>query len=134
MERNNNRVIISRGYYDMNFIDWNNEWERIAEVESMLERGEINEENEEIKRIKYFRDKEREKFGVKKTFPIIKADIVIIKKECYICLKNFIRNSKVMKLPCSHMFCEKCISPWLKHNFYCPTCKFNLKGEEFEEY
>jgi hypothetical protein len=118
----------------MNFIDWNNEWERVAEVEMMLDRGEEPEDKEEVERIRLNREKEREKFGVKtNTFQIIKADSVNLKKECYICLKNFVRNSIIMKLPCNHLFCESCINPWLKHNSFCPTCKSKFKNDEEEE-
>jgi hypothetical protein len=130
---NNDRVIKSSGRYNMNFIDWNNEWERVAEVEMMMDRGEEPEDKEEAERIRQHREIEREKFGVKPNiFPIIKADNVIAKKECYICLKNFIRNTNIIKLPCRHMFCETCINPWLKHNSFCPTCKYKLKEDEVD--
>ncbi len=26
------RPIVSRGNYDLNFIDWNNEWERVTDI------------------------------------------------------------------------------------------------------
>lgn len=28
----NDRPIVSKGNYDLNFIDWNNEWERVVDV------------------------------------------------------------------------------------------------------
>ena len=124
---NNDRVIMSSGKYNMNFIDWNNEWERVAEVELKIERGEEIEDQEEADRIIYHLNKEKEKYGVQPNiFPLVKADI---KKECYICLKNFRSNSQVRELPCSHMFCDGCIMPWLKQHSTCPTCKYRLKPD-----
>jgi hypothetical protein len=128
---NNDRVIKSNGKYNMNFIDWNNEWERVAEVELKIDRGEEIEDQEEAERIEFHRNKEKEKYGVQPTtFPLVQADP---KKECYICLKNFRINSKVRLLPCKHMFCDGCIMPWLKTNSTCPTCKYRLKPDPDEQ-
>jgi hypothetical protein len=114
----------------MNFIDWNNEWERVAEVELKLETGEEVEDQEEADRVMFHLNKEKEKYVQPTIFPIVKADV---KKECYICLKFFKVNSKVRQLSCSHMFCDGCIMPWLKQHSTCPTCKYRLKADPDEE-
>lgn len=128
------RPIRSLGKYNLNFIDWNNEWERVNDVIIKIENGESIEDKEEEKRIKYFIKKEKEKNGITiKNFEIVlKPDL---KKECYICLKNFTKNTKVRRLFCSHMFCENCLLPWLKYNSKCPVCKsdLNKKNEEEDE-
>ena len=124
----NDRVIRSTGKYNMNFIDWNNEWERVSEIESKLDNGEVVSDEEESKRVKFFKEKEREKYGVLiSNFEIVKN--IDIQKECYICLKNFSKMRVVRKLPCGHMFCHDCIAPWIKTNYCCPTCKYKLKND-----
>ena len=126
------RVIKSTGKYNMNFIDWNNEWERVSEIENKLDNGEVVSDEEEAKRVKYFRDKESEKYGVLiDSFEIVKN--VDIKKECYICLKYFSRSKIVRRLPCKHIFCHECLAPWVKTHYNCPTCKYMLKNDPDED-
>jgi len=126
------RAIRSSGRYNLNFIDWNNEWERVNEVIFKLENGEQIEDKEEQQRIQNCLNKEKEKFGVAvNAFEIIaKPDT---EKECYICLKNFSAKKKVRRLLCMHMFCEECISPWIKYNSKCPVCKFDFKQNDQNE-
>lgn len=62
--------------------------------------------------------------------------ITISQKEgdCSICLQNY-GKKKVVKLPCQHMFHDKCIKIWLRdeHNNSCPLCRdFVLKCKECE--
>lgn len=129
---NNNkedRPIRSSGKYNLNFIDWNNEWERVNEVIVKIENGEHIEDKEEERRIKNCINKEKEKDGITiNTFEIILRPDT--KKECYICLKNFSYNKKVRRLFCKHMFCEECLLPWIKYNSKCPVCKFDFKQNE----
>lgn len=129
---NNDRVIKSSGKYNMNFIDLNNEWERVSEIENKLDNGGVISDEEEGKRVKFFRDKEQEKYGVLiSNFEIIKN--VDVSKECYICLKFFSKQRIVRKLPCKHMFCHDCIAPWIKTHYSCPTCKYKLKNDPDED-
>ena len=75
---------------------------------------------------------EKEKYGIDLSiFPLVSK--IDTNKECYICLKNFIKGKKIRKLPCNHIFCETCLKPWLKTNYTCPTCKYKLKKIEDEE-
>lgn len=124
-----------KGKYNVNFIDWNNEWERVSEVERKIENGEIVSDEEEYNRVVNYLEKERLKNGVK----LLPNETILSKhdvnklasskkpSECYICFNQFKVSTVVMKLPCSHIFCSKCLIPWLKENSTCPTCKFNLK-------
>ena len=126
------RPIRSSGRYNTNFIDWNNEWERVNEVILKIEKGEQIENKEEELSIRNCINKEKEKFGIK----VNALEIVLrpdIKKECYICLKNFSKNKKIRRLFCKHMFCEECILPWIKYNSKCPVCKFDLKPIDQKE-
>ncbi|XP_055305899.1 uncharacterized protein LOC129570354 [Sitodiplosis mosellana] len=45
----------------------------------------------------------------------------LLKLECSICLQ-VIRDQKVSSLPCSHLFCTKCIENCLKRRKKCPLC------------
>ena len=42
---------------------------------------------------------------------------------CPICSENKVN----LSLPCSHFFCEKCISAWVVKSESCPICRFQLK-------
>jgi len=127
-----NRPLRSNGKYNLNFIDWNNEWERVSEVVLKIENGEVIEDKEEEKRIINCINQEKEKNGITvNNFEIVfKPDS---NKECYICLKNFSIKRKVRRLFCKHMFCEECLLPWMKYNSKCPVCKFDFKINEKKE-
>jgi len=122
------------GRYNLNFIDWNNEWERVSEIEMKIENGEEISDKEEEERVRSNMIKDQVKnsqgVSVQKFQLVIKPDKT---KECYICLKNFSLNIKIRKLPCNHMFCQSCLIPWLKSNYVCPTCKFKLKSDNGED-
>ena len=126
-----NRQIKAGGSYNLNFIDWNNEWERVSEVETIIDNGGMIEDKEEYDRVYNNMNKEKEKNGVNKNnFIKIKPDL---EKDCYICLKTFIAKSVVIQLPCKHAFDDHCITPWIKINHTCPICKYNLKNENDTE-
>lgn len=58
--------------------------------------------------------------------------------ECTVCLDAMVAGEEVRKLPCSHMFHQKCIDSWLLDKRKCPLCNldiikhFGLGGEEEE--
>jgi hypothetical protein len=122
------------GKYNLDFIDWNNEWERVGEIAAKIENGEEVSDKEEEERVRRHMELDLNKYGVQlNEFPLIPNKQIPTDKECYICLKNFKKNTKVRKLPCGHLFDEKCLQPWLKQNSTCPICKFELKPEEENE-
>jgi len=45
---------------------------------------------------------------------------------CSICLCEYERSEVIVKLPCSHIFHEDCISTWTCNHFRCPLCNFDL--------
>ncbi|KAJ1298275.1 hypothetical protein BS78_01G441000 [Paspalum vaginatum] len=57
--------------------------------------------------------------------------------ECAICLQDFhaedLDKIRVMPMPCSHAFHEKCIFEWLGRNGVCPLCRLPLPIIEKEE-
>ncbi|RUS12821.1 hypothetical protein BC937DRAFT_86927, partial [Endogone sp. FLAS-F59071] len=46
--------------------------------------------------------------------------------ECTICKDEFAEQDDVTTLPCTHVFHDYCIKPWLKMNGTCPVCRFSL--------
>ena len=126
------------GQYNLDFIDWNNEWERVGEIMNKIENGEPVSDEEEEKRVRrYMELNELENGVVWQNYPIVPKNQIPINKECYICLQVFTKKKIIRKLPCGHMFCEMCLKPWLEKNSTCPTCKYELKpksddGEEDE--
>jgi len=47
-------------------------------------------------------------------------------QDCSVCSEGFRKGEKIRKLPCKHIFHDKCIMPWLEKNSTCPNCRFNL--------
>ncbi|GAB5356026.1 hypothetical protein AAMO2058_000255600 [Amorphochlora amoebiformis] len=44
-------------------------------------------------------------------------------QECCICMDDMTSGDTVRRLPCFHVFHDKCIDPWLKRDPSCPICK-----------
>ncbi|OIT19301.1 PREDICTED: RING finger protein 44-like [Nicotiana attenuata] len=47
-------------------------------------------------------------------------------KRCAICLEDFVPKEMVTVTPCSHMFHEDCIVPWVTSHGSCPVCRFAI--------
>lgn len=44
--------------------------------------------------------------------------------QCAVCLDEFkLNEEEIRKLPCNHMYHDKCIFPWLETNQTCPACR-----------
>lgn len=57
----------------------------------------------------------------------ITADDVSAQMQCAICFEDYVLSEPdVRKLPCTHLFHEKCIFPWLKGNATCPVCRSRM--------
>ena len=48
-------------------------------------------------------------------------------RECSICQENLDRNSRILMLPCTHVFHRDCIVHWLRVHNNCPVCRFPLQ-------
>ena len=51
------------------------------------------------------------------------------KRNCVICLEEFMKDEYLTCLPCIHAFHSKCIKEWLKRSKECPICKFKITNE-----
>jgi hypothetical protein len=47
-------------------------------------------------------------------------------RECSICLEPNVLKSKILRLPCAHIFCPDCAFAWLKKHNTCPVCRYEL--------
>lgn len=52
------------------------------------------------------------------------------KLQCSVCWEDFQFKETVRQLPCSHVYHEDCILPWLKLHGTCPVCRKSLVSEE----
>ena len=55
-----------------------------------------------------------------------------IEKNCSICKDEFELNQFTTKLPCSHLYHNECILPWLNERNSCPTCRYELETDDQE--
>jgi hypothetical protein len=51
------------------------------------------------------------------------------KKQCAICLENYVNGDESIALPCIHIFHANCIKTWLRSHNNCPSCKREIKYE-----
>ena len=47
-------------------------------------------------------------------------------QECSICLEEFQTGFEVTRMPCSHVYHEKCIAKWLQTSHFCPLCRYPM--------
>ena len=93
----NNKFMDSRpikfnksGKYNLDFIDWNNEWERVGEIACKIENGEEVSDKEEEERVRKYMEIDEMKFGVNlDNYTIVPKNKIPLDKECYICLQKF---------------------------------------------
>jgi len=64
--------------------------------------------------------------------PKLKVTESILNSEdgCAVCKDTFELDQECVQMPCSHMFCESCISPWLERHNTCPVCRFELRTDD----
>ena len=50
---------------------------------------------------------------------------------CAICFDDYkLAETNVRKLPCNHLFHERCIFPWLQINGTCPVCRARIRSSD----
>ncbi|XP_017855972.1 PREDICTED: E3 ubiquitin-protein ligase RNF126 [Drosophila arizonae] len=60
----------------------------------------------------------------------ISAEEVERKMQCSVCWDDFKLDESVRKLPCSHLYHENCIVPWLNLHSTCPICRKSLANDD----
>ena len=53
-------------------------------------------------------------------------DLICSQPSCPVCSEDFVPDGKATQLPCSHLFHEACVLPWLDAKRTCPICRFEL--------
>lgn len=51
-------------------------------------------------------------------------------QECAVCKDSFEISNKVAQMPCSHVFHDDCLTPWLDMHNSCPVCRHELKTDD----
>lgn len=63
---------------------------------------------------------------------VITAEILVgltgSKKNCSVCLEEYVVGDVVRTIPCFHSFHATCIDEWLKNKAVCPVCKHSAFG------
>jgi len=47
---------------------------------------------------------------------------------CPICNEEFAMEESVLRMPCTHVFHQNCVMPWLELKQNCPICRFELEN------
>lgn len=56
----------------------------------------------------------------------VAQDQIDAKLQCSVCWEHFVAAEKVRQLPCTHIYHDPCIRPWLELHGTCPICRQNL--------
>lgn len=125
------RALTGRGQYDLNFIDWNNEWEARAESNDLSGQNYTDEsllpeqsptlivENRTSKKYK----------EIKRRLKLMKMGKT--KRKCVICMMDFQVGEKILRIPkCKHIYHQECLDPWIRVHSTCPMCRVELLENE----
>ncbi|OMJ84417.1 hypothetical protein SteCoe_14494 [Stentor coeruleus] len=130
MERD--RPIKSTGKYNMDFIDWTNEYEAVMDHMSELTRNNLSYDDNPYFDVPLseFEFMLRDIYDCTTTglsdeeikhLPRLRGT----QRECSICLSVGLEG---IKLPCGHVFHSECITRWLKCKIECPNCRQSARG------
>lgn len=127
------------GKYNLNFIDYQNEYEAIIDCdydgENPPEESPIYgmdretfhnlmlEDSYQFRLEQDSLEKELLGLGNKGLEGIKKMKVGKTEKECTICIKGFIKGEVIRLLSCKHIFHDKCIMPWFEKRSCCPNCR-----------
>jgi len=67
--------------------------------------------------------------GILDSLPRLKPEETLV-TQCAVCLEDVMCETRLLKLPCGHVFCEQCAKRWLTlHKASCPLCLAPLTAE-----
>ena len=101
-------------------MDWNNKQVVLAAVSNDGRQLRYASRELQVK----FRNKTREQINELLNFERKQPKFYINKdEECPICLENYGKNKKLIKLNCGHIIHSECWNQWKKHKSSCPLCR-----------
>ncbi|KAM3136654.1 hypothetical protein pb186bvf_011290 [Paramecium bursaria] len=53
--------------------------------------------------------------------------------KCSICMADYEENEKLILLECTHRYHKQCIEEWMKRSYFCPVCKFDIRGRDNQQ-
>lgn len=71
--------------------------------------------------------------------PCTNVDMICSQPSCPVCSEDFVVEIEALQMPCSHIFHEICVMPWLESKKTCPICRYELNDtvstiEELERF
>lgn len=128
-----------KGKYDLNFIDWQNEYEAVIDCDYDGERPPEHspiegmdpatfhalmlEDSVQFRLEQESLEKELLGLGERGLEGVKKMRVGKTNKDCSICLKGFTKGEVIRLLNCKHIFHDGCIIPWLEKRSCCPNCR-----------
>lgn len=61
---------------------------------------------------------------------LVNEQHVLLKTQCSVCWEDFLLKEDVRQLPCTHIYHDPCIRPWLELHGTCPICRQNLGSSD----
>lgn len=58
--------------------------------------------------------------------PCTNVDMICSQPSCPVCSEDFVVEIEALQMPCSHIFHEVCVMPWLESKKTCPICRYEL--------
>ncbi|KAL4480285.1 hypothetical protein ABPG74_020801 [Tetrahymena malaccensis] len=132
------------GKYNMDFIDWNNEWSNVYDnfdfttdhqnqqcpIFGMSKETFLRLVADEFQQLEWDNNMQMDEEGrlpdeiVDK---VKKMKMGTSNQSCAICVTPFQKGEIIRKLPCKHIFHDSCILPWFSKKSNCPNCRFDIK-------
>lgn len=58
----------------------------------------------------------------------VTLDMACSQPSCPICSEDFVLSNEALRMPCSHIFHDSCVMPWLEMKQNCPICRAELSN------